>query len=157
MRRFVRAAQVAPVLFALVLAAGCGSGAEDTPTTPTPVDNTVTEHFSGNVGANQARVHAFASGSGAMTATITSVRYPGHADDADNGTNGSATTVGIAIGLWDGASCQLVITNDAAKEGITLVGQASAPGNFCVRIADNGALTAPATVDYNLDVFHRQP
>jgi hypothetical protein len=55
------------------------------------------------------------------------------------------------FGTWNGQYCQVTLFKDDAAVGQTLVGNASA-GSFCVRVADVGRLTEPAT--YSIKVSH---
>lgn len=134
------------VLLCAVLAlaaagAACGSDNPDTGTTPTPILPT-TEQFSGDgLNPNGARVHPFAVlAAGTVSATLTAL-------DPDNG-----VTLGLALGTWNGAACAVTIANDAAITGTAVVGTASAAGNLCVRLYDQGNLTAP--VSYLVTVTH---
>jgi hypothetical protein len=117
---------------ALALAGGCDSG--DTPTdpsdpTPSP---TVTESFSGSLTVNGGQTFNFAaSAAGPVTATLSA-------------TNPDTAVVGLALGTWNGISCQIVLANDNASRGISVVGEASTFGNLCVRVYDTGQLTEPA-------------
>jgi hypothetical protein len=140
MRRSVRGSRALPLIFAVAVAA-CGSE-EDTPTSPTPIVPTVSERFEDTIGTNHARTHTFISGSGVITATLTSVAPIGD------------TILGVSLGTWNGAACQLVVTNDAIRQGQTVTGQASTPGNFCVRVYDVGQITQPTT--YVVEVIHRE-
>jgi hypothetical protein len=126
-------------MFALALS-GCSDDPE-TPTTPTtPV--TFTENFSGTLTPNGARTHSFSSqASGTVTATLSSL-----APDA-------TISVGLALGTWNGAVCQIVLPNDNAVVTTVVTGGVSAVGSLCVRIADvAGTVTQPT--DYEIVVVH---
>ena len=126
----------------LALAAGaCGSDDNNNPpTAPTP-PTTVTETYADTIGRNGARTHNFtSSASGTLTATLTTL-----APD-------SALKVGLSIGTWNGANCQLVITNDAATQGTVVTGGVSSFASLCVRIYDVGNITDPIT--YEITVVH---
>ena len=107
------------------------------PPPPTPITDT----FSGTLTRNGAATYPFAVPlAGTVTAKLTSV------------TPDNTVFVGFALGTWNGVSCQLVLTNDKALEGATVIGAASGPGNLCVRVYDVGALVASAS--YQVDVTH---
>ena len=130
-------------LLALILAASlCAAcGDDDTPTTPTPDTPTeLTETFSGTLTVNGAATHPFVvQRAGNVTAALSSLSPD------------SAAVISLALGTWNGQSCQIIIANDAATTNSIAVGTASA-GNFCVRLSDVGRLTAPT--DYSVTVRH---
>jgi hypothetical protein len=124
----------------LVGAAACG---DDEPTTPTePTRPTVTETFPGRVTVNGAQTHGFAAGgSGRIDVTLTSL------------SPNSAARVGLTLGnLNTLGSCTVFTSNDNATQGTLVSGNASAAGNFCVRVHDVGQLTEPA--EYTVTVVH---
>ena len=124
-----------------LVAVGCGSDDDNnTPTAPSaPV--TVTETYADSIGRNGARTHNFnTSSSGTVTATLTTL-----APDSE-------LLVGLSLGTWNGTSCQLIITNDAAKQGTVVTGGVSALGSLCVRIYDVGNITQ--TISYEITVVH---
>jgi len=124
----------------LVMAAACDNG----PTTVTPPSNPiVTETFSGTLTKNGSITHQFAATSrGTVTATLTKV-------DPD-----STLAIGVSIGTWNGASCQIILSNDATTVGTGLLGTVSGVGNLCLRVYD-AAGTVPATSEgYSVDVAH---
>jgi hypothetical protein len=130
-------------VLALILAAGAAAscGDDDPPTAPTPVPPVeVTEPFSGTLTINGAVTHPFiVQRAGNVTAQLT-----GLSPD-------EAAVISLALGTWNGQSCQIIIANDAATLNSAAIGTASA-GNFCVRMSDVGRLTAPT--DYVVIVRH---
>lgn len=60
--------------------------------------------------------------------------------------------VGMALGTWNGAICQVVLVNDAAFAGTTIVGSVTGFGSLCVRVYDVGRLEVP--INYTIDVVH---
>ena len=63
------------------------------------------------------------------------------------------TGVGLSLGAWTGASCNLTIVEANALPNSKLIGNATASGEFCTRIADDlGRLTGP--VSYEIEVTH---
>jgi hypothetical protein len=133
---------LAPLAVCVTLAACGDDNTPSTPTSPTP-PGTVTENFSGTLNQNGATTHPFRTDAGTVTATLTAVSPD------------SATVLGLSLGTWNGAACQLVIANDRATQGTILVGLASASGNLCVRLYDAaGGLTQPTS--YEVQVVHPQ-
>jgi len=135
-----------PLFAALTLAlatVGCGNDDDNnTPTAPS-TPTTVTETYADSIGRNGARTHNFtSSSSGVVNATLTTL-----APD-------STLVVGFSLGTWNAsaASCQLVITNDAATQGTVVTGGVSALGSLCVRIYDVGNITG--TISYEITVVH---
>lgn len=129
-----------------VVAAGCDT--QDpfaTPTQPfTPVS--ATETFSGTMNRNGAVTYPFGtSASGFVTATLSVL-------GADSGSPDSTVTLGVALGTWNGATCQIVIANDRAVQGTVVTGQASAAGSLCLRTYDIGALVGTAA--YEVQINH---
>ena len=130
----------------LVLALALGAAACDnqisTPTNPTTPVNMTTESFSGSLTPNGAVTYFYnVSQAGSLTATILSL-------SPDN-----TITVGLAIGTWNGATCQTVIVNERAPQGATVSGNASNAGSLCVRIYDPSG-TVLATTKFELVVVH---
>jgi len=129
----------------LVLALALGAAACDneisTPTTPT-APNMTTESFSGSLTPNGGVTYFYnVSQAGSITATVLSLA-------PDN-----TITVGLAIGTWNGATCQTVIVNERALQGATVSGNASNAGSLCVRIYDPSG-TVLATTKFELVVVH---
>ncbi|MEQ1757899.1 MAG: hypothetical protein ABL986_06235 [Vicinamibacterales bacterium] len=128
------------VLCTTLLFVGC----DDAPTAPTPEVPVITESFSGTLTINGAITHPFVVGTpAAVTATLTAV-------SPDN-----TIPIGISLGTWSTQfeTCQVVISNDLASEGRTIVGSAQTAGAFCVRAYDTGRLTEPTS--YTLVVEHK--
>jgi hypothetical protein len=132
-----------------LVAALCGTSACSTnnPFLTAPTDTStpavaVTDTFDGQVTVNGAVTHSFiASRAGTITAVLTALD-PGDA------------TVGVSLGTWNAGTntCQIILANDAAPAGASVIGTASVAGNFCVRLYDVGRLTAP--VLYTVAVTH---
>lgn len=124
----------------LLITVACGdNNPVTTPTTPTPTN--VTETFSGTISVNGAATHSFVvSTSGSVTAGLASV------------TPDSAAVLGLSLGTWNGAVCQVVLANDKAQQGSVVIGTASSLGNLCVRVYDPGTLTQP--IGYEVQVVH---
>jgi hypothetical protein len=119
--------------------AGCEEENPPPSNTPTPIP--VTERFSGSLTLNSAVVFPFpATTAGDLTATVTAISPE------------PTTIVGLALGTWNGVSCQVVIDNPNATTGITVTGKASAAGNLCARIYDAGKLTT--AISFEITVVH---
>jgi hypothetical protein len=59
----------------------------------------------------------------------------------------------MALGTWNGSTCQLVVTNDNATQSSQVVGSiTTVGGNFCVRVYDVGNLSG--NVSYEVTVVH---
>jgi hypothetical protein len=64
----------------------------------------------------------------------------------------SAIVMGLSLGTWNGAACQIVLANDNATQGTVVTALASSLGSFCVRVYDVGRLVEPTS--YELQVVH---
>jgi len=142
---------ISPALLLLTLTA-CGDSNNANPITPT-VPTTLVETFPteglGTLTANGAFTYPFTITSiGPMTAQLIVLKP---ADDTLP--QEIAGPVGLALGTWNGSICQVVLANDATKQGEVVPGAASAVGSFCVRIYDaSGALPVPEA--YQITVSH---
>ena len=133
----------AVALAAVFGAAACSTDPLFTQPTDTSTPATeVTETFDGQLTVNGGVSHPFAvQRSGAVTARLTAV------DPTD-------VTIGLSLGTWNvaGNTCQIILANDAAPGGASVIGTASVAGNFCVRVYDVGRLSGP--ILYSLSVTH---
>ena len=121
-------------------AAACGRDNILNPTPGTPPVS-ITEPHDGTVTVNGGFTQPFTvSTIGTVTAKIT-VLAP---DDT--------VTVGLSLGTWNGATCTLIITNDAAVLNTTVTGTAQSIGQFCARVYDVGKLTA--ATDFTIEITH---
>jgi len=142
-RFFVRLVPLAVVLLAL---SGCGSDDPgDTPIDPGPAQKV--DEFSGTLTINGAFTHPFSvTATGSMVAALTELKRA----DSDL----SPSPVGFALGTWNGSICQLVLTHDVATTGQVVVGNATAVGDYCVRIYDaTGTMTVAQTYRIRVDHF----
>jgi hypothetical protein len=126
------------VAAALILG-GCGDDSTtNTPTGPTAV--AVTETFSGTLNPNGGITHPFAvQQTGGVSTTLSAVSPEG-------------TTIGLSLGTWNGQTCQIILANDNAVQGNSVVGSATSTGTFCARVYDVGKLTG--LTDYEISVTH---
>jgi len=123
-------------------AAGCGADDTTTPTTPTTPAVSITETYTGTVAVNGAATFSFGvTAAGAVTATYKSM------------SPATGAAMGLALGIWNGSSCNIVIANDNAILNTTVIGQASAAGTLCVRAYDIGKLTGTQTVELSITHF----
>ncbi|HJR60509.1 MAG TPA: hypothetical protein VJ813_13955 [Vicinamibacterales bacterium] len=129
------------LLAAAVVVGGCDNDVGNTPTEPAP---TTTDTFTGTININGAMTHTFPIvAAGTVTATLTEV------------TPDATVAVGFALGTWNASAstCQQVIPNDAALQGLILTGNVAGAGTLCVRLYDPGSkLTGP--VGYTVTVVH---
>ena len=139
--------RVMPLVFALLIPALAATGCRSKTTTPTSTGTstppvTVTETFSGTVAVNGAATFSFGvTTSGAVTATYKTI------------SPASSATMGLALGIWNGSSCSVVIANDNAVVNSVVIGSASAAGTLCVRAYDVGRLSATQTVELSITHF----
>jgi hypothetical protein len=107
---------------------------------PTPVY--VTETFTGSLAKNGAVTHPFVVNTGGtVVATLKEI------------TPDNTIALGIALGTWNGTSCQIVQPDDDALLGASVTGTVTSTGVLCVRIYDAaGKLTD--TSSYSIDVNH---
>ena len=127
-------------LAAALGAAACGDDSSSDPGTA-PTIPTTTNTFTGSLNPNGGRTETFITArSGTVTATLVSL-------GPDSG-----LTVGFGLGTWNGNACQMTLVKDNAVQTSAIIGAASNAGTLCVRIYDQGNLTAP--VDYQIDVVH---
>jgi hypothetical protein len=135
------------LLFAFMTSiAGCNKNDQTTvtPTTPTTTTTTatVTETFAGTLKLNGGITFPFtATAGGTITATLTSV-----APD-------STTQIGLSLGSWTGAACQIVIANDAAAQTAVVTGTLTSPASLCVRVYDPSSKIA-TPVDFSVSIVH---
>ena len=124
------------LILACAAVAGCGD--DDAPTTPIETPVQINETFQGTLNLNGAITYTFVTErAGQATATLT--------------LSDSTAVVSFMFGTWNGQYCQVILVKDDATTPQNLIGTASA-GSFCVRVADNGHLTAPT--DYSIAVAH---
>jgi hypothetical protein len=127
------------LLAAALVVAACDNEIENrTPTEPAP---TTTDTFTGTININGAATHTFTTvAAGLVTATLVTV-----APDP-------AIQVGLGLGTFNGANCQITLPKDDAVQGNAVIGQVSGQGTLCVRIYDVGKLTE--ALEYTITVEH---
>jgi len=111
------------------------------PTTPTPTE--VTEPpFEGTLTINGGVTTNFTVGSGTIQITL----------EALDPNPDSFLAVGLALGIWNGTSCQATLTNDNVGIGGGVAGFANAAATLCARIYDVGKLVGP--VEFSVSIKH---
>jgi hypothetical protein len=126
-------------LFFVLSATACGDDTPTAPTTPDPV--IVTDTFTGTINRNGAATHRFTTASGGeLTATLTAL------------TPDDTLVVGLAVGLWNGSVCNVMLVRDEAVKSTVIYGTVNATGELCVRIYDVGRIAA--STDYEITVSH---
>jgi hypothetical protein len=129
-------------LLALILASGLAAGCgDDNPTAPTPEAPTpISENFEGSVSPNGGVTHTFVvQRVGEVSASLTLA--PAEA------------VVGLSLGPMSAQACSAAIARDNATNATSILGTASTPGNFCVRVYDAGG-TLTGTVNYTITLQH---
>ena len=120
---------------AVVLALGAASCGDDTVVTPTPpAPVTVTDTFAGTLTPNGAASFPFVTASSGDIRVFISALTPD-----------PTLILGLSLGTWNGASCQIILSNDKATLASGVTGTASGSGSLCARIYDVGNITNPAT------------
>jgi hypothetical protein len=128
-------------LMAALAAAACAD--DENPIEPTPdTPVSVTETFAGTIGPNGAKTDTFSvAASGTVQASLVKLEPD------------PAVIIGLSLGTWNGAACQVVLANDQTRLGNVLTATVSAAGRLCVRVYDaGGTLVEPAT--YEVTVVH---
>lgn len=126
----------------LAVAALTAAGCETTTLPPEPGGPpSIMVPFSGTLTLNGAATHRFP----ATLAGEINVRLKTLSPE-------STVTIGLSLGVWTGASCNIVIADDNAILNALLIGSANAAGEFCARVYDVGKLTA--ATDYLIEVTH---
>jgi hypothetical protein len=118
---FRRLAVVSAIALMALGTTACDSGDDTTPTTPTIPTPNVTETFAGSINVNGAATFTFpTSAAGQVTANSAALRRQA-----------------LSRSPWHSApgtvNCQVVLTNDRASQGGTLIGSVSGAGTLCVR------------------------
>lgn len=132
-------------LAALALALTAGACGSDVLTNPTPVTPTsATETYNGTLSRNGAATYSFAVTTVGQTTNVTA--------QLSNVEPDNTIAIGIALGTWNGAACQIVISNDKALMGATIYGTVNTSGTLCVRVFDVGNVNDP--VNYEVKVVH---
>lgn len=130
---------VATLLLVALTAGACEDTTPDPAPTPTPPPTT-TDTFTGTLNVNGAFTFPFqVLVAGSMTATLTNV-------------SDTTKAISMALGTFNGITCQIVLANDKATQGAIVTGVASNFGSFCARVSDVGMLTESVT--FEITVVH---
>lgn len=139
LRRFVFG--LLPFAALTLAAAGC-SNTDDNVLGSVTGPATAIDTFSGTLSVNGAKTFPFVvQAPGPISAIVTSLSPD------------STQLIGVALGTWNGSSCQIVLSNDSSLVQTTVSGQAAALGNFCVRIYDSTGVL-PQVESFVVEVTH---
>jgi len=98
-----------------------------------------TDIFSSTLGAKGSATHQLAVFyNGSATVTLVSA--------------GSADTIGLGFGAWDGQTCRFFSLLTATPSANPLLSTTVDPGNYCIHVYDLGLLTAP--ILFTIDTLH---
>ena len=136
----LRFSYTALALMAALLVSGCGDDSDSITNPNAPTAVAVTESFSGTLNPNGGITHPFAVQQTGSVSTTLSIVSP------------EGTVIGLSLGTWNGQTCQIILANDNAVQGISVVGTATSTGTFCARVYDVGKLTG--LTDYEISVTH---
>jgi len=136
-----RTRRVLASLLVAAMAAACSSTPTTTITAPT---TSITETFAGTLTKNGATTYSFAISTPLQSTNVTATLSSVTPDDT--------IIVGLSLGTWNGTACQVIITNDKALEGTTVLGTVNTSGTLCVRVFDVGGITNP--LSYEIKVIH---
>jgi hypothetical protein len=155
----MRLLRVAPIVVLLAVSMwGCSdyinTGSPTTPTVPTPTPTLKTETFTGSITTGGQSYHVFNVLAGRVDTTLTDL-------------GGAANQqVGMAVGVasvldpnnlnipGNLLGCSLVLQNDAAIKGITMVSTASTSIIICLRVYDPTTSTVTGDTPYTVTVTH---
>jgi hypothetical protein len=156
-------------LTGFLIAALAMSGCQRTPTQPTT--QPISETFSGTI-AQQGNVsHPFTvKEDGPVSITVLNVaretpappenplpppptNEPPAAEDDPTAALPPPIYIGLAIGTWDGATCQRVAQRTDASL-LTIISGSAKAGSFCVSVFDPGGDVITLPVDYQVEVNH---
>ncbi len=132
----------AALCLTLVGGAACSDDPGENPTPTPPTQAEITEPpFTGTLTINGGATTPFTTiAAGTVTAIIDSLQPTPN------------VAIGVALGTWNGTSCQWIVANDNAGVGSGIAGFASGPGNLCARVYDVGKLTE--TVTFTVTIKH---
>src|SRR5262245_55791310 len=119
-----------PLLVVMLAVSACGSNNDDLPTTPT-TQLPETQAFNDQLTVNGAKTNTFITPrSGTITATLGILTLPAEGDPVPS----YNVALSLALGTWNGSACQIVLANDLATPGTSVVAFASSTGTLCVRV-----------------------
>jgi hypothetical protein len=136
-----------PIRVLVLLAAAAAASCSTTDLfAPTPPAAAVTETYAGTLMRNGAATYSFTISSIAQTTGVTATLSSVAPDNT--------VPIGLSLGTWNGASCQIVLTNDRAFVGSTIVGSVNTSGTLCLRVFDVGSLIEDP-LSYEVKVVHQ--
>ena len=126
-----------PLILAAIVMAACETPMNTIIEPPTPTIRT----FSGTLTVNGGGTHRFlTTATGEIKVQLKALAPV------------DTVVVNLSLGVWTGASCNMIIENQNAVLNTVVVGTTAATGEFCARVYDLGRLTAPT--EYTLEVSH---
>ena len=130
----------AALVLTIATSVACGDDGNVDPSPLPPQPTEITEPpFTGRLTINGGATTPFATTTaGTVTAILTS---------AD-----PVAVIGLALGTWNGTSCQWTVANDNTGVGSGIAGFAAGAGNLCARVYDVGKLTEP--VNFTVTIKH---
>ena len=121
------------------LAGGCGDDTATSPSSTSSTTSTTTVTYTGTLDPGTSRVYSITNAaSGTVTALLASVT-------ATDTRLPLAVSLDIGIGVPSGTDCATTIAQPVVPGLVSQLSTSLAAGTFCVRVADTGALTVPAT------------
>lgn len=154
---------------AFLIAALAVSGCQSSPTGPT--QQVISETFSGTVAQQGDVSHPFTvNEDGPVTITVLNVaretppppenpspapptNQPPATEDDPTAALPPPIYIGLAIGMWDGTTCQRIAQRTDASLFTIISGSAQA-GRFCVSVFDPGGDVITLPVNYQVEVNH---
>jgi len=154
---------------AFLVAALAVSGCQSSPTGPT--QQAISETFSGKIAQRGNETHPFTvTEDGPVTITVLNVvretptppenllpppptNQPPATEDDPTAALPPPIYIGLAIGMWDGTTCQRIAQRTDASLLTTISGSAQA-GSFCVSVFDPGGDVITLPVNYLVEVNH---
>ena len=125
-------------------ATACDKSIDPDPITDPGPTEIAEPDFTGTLALNGAvTTHFDVTGAGAVNAIVKTI---------DPNTSSNSQSIGVALGTWNGTSCQVVLFNDNAGLNSGVAGFANAAGTLCARVYDPGLLPQP--VNFVLAITH---
>src|SRR5205823_6024881 len=101
--------RILPLALALLTFAACSNDNSTTTTSPTTTPTTVTETFQGVLTSHGSAVYFWpVQNTGSITAALITVSPD------------STLVIGLSLGIWNGTSCNAIISNDQATQGTVI-------------------------------------
>ena len=133
-----RSVVCAALSLTLIGSAACGDDPQNNPSPTPPSPTEITEPpFTGTLTPNGGVSQPFTTiEAGPVNAIVRSLE--------------PSTVIGLALGTWNGTSCQWITANDNVGVGSGVAGLANGAGNLCARVYDVGKLTGPVKIQVQI-------